>query len=159
MEWIAINPELKTKLDFDEFPALQAVSSRNGLALLAGVSPTSVHRIDGSKGTAGIAIDNRVEAVKITALDFTDKGDVALTIEAATAVGEIDEAVMKLYELAQSGELDVVCTVYRKSALSDKTWTKAGSQTVRVGGGEVTVTVSNPAAGNAGFYKIEIEKK
>ena len=159
MEWIAINPELKSKLDFDEFPVLQAISSRNGLALLAGVSPTSVHRIDGSKGTAGIAIDNRVEAVKITALDFMDNGNVALTIEAATAVGEIDAAVMKLYELAQSGELDVVCTVYRKSSLSDKTWAKAGSQVVRVGGGEVTVTVSNPVAGNGGFYKIEVSEK
>ena len=157
-ELIGVNTNLEASLDMSAFPMLEALRSKAGLALISGVPPTRIKTVERSDGTLGIAIDNQVESVRVTGFDFTADGNVEITIDAVTTTGEIDESLASLYALAQSGEMDVTCKIYRKEKLSEKSWTNAGSSTVRVGGGPVKVTVSGGKAAQ-GYFKAEIIAK
>ena len=158
-ELIGINPELKAVLEASEFPMLEALGSKAGLALISGIPPTRISTVERSDGTLGISIDNKVESVKVTGFDFTAEGNVRIKIEAATTSGSVDGGVVALYGLSLTAEKKVTCNIYRKAKLSDTDWELAGSSEVVVGGEQATITVSKPVADNGGFYKAEIVEK
>ena len=158
-ELIGANPQLSKTLNMSEFPMLEALFSRSGLALLSGVPPTKVRVIENSDGTLGIQVENKVETVKVTSMDFDADGNIEIKVAAATAPVGMDADMAKLFNAKLVTQKTVTCTVYRRASLAAKDgWEKAGSKVITIGNDKATsIKVSGGKAGQ-GFYKVVIEE-
>ena len=155
-ELIGVNTNLDANLT-KEMQGLGVLASANGFSLLTGANREQVKTTVAANGISRFSVDNKVDSVTISALDFDADGNVVIRLDAKTSVGAIDPVATAIYDLDLSKT--VTCRIYRKTSLASADWgDPVAEETVTVGAGPVTIPVEGEKSAEA-FYMAEIIEK
>ena len=121
-ELIGINPQLRNVLNAGSVPALNALTTRNGLALLTGVSPK---RVKISNGDASIDPTVNGETLRIVGFEVNAEEHKVIVKVGAEVDGEVDETVAKAFGITVSKGAEVKVQVWHTSDLNGE-WKPVG---------------------------------